>query len=76
MSARTDRLAAVPDGLAGWVLVEAVRDRASSDAPLVLLEAAIVVAGETSGAAGDMIEHYVGAARAANVSWTFLVDAN
>ncbi|MGH3389410.1 MAG: Clp protease N-terminal domain-containing protein [Actinomadura sp.] len=44
--------------------------RAASDDPLVLLETALVVAGETSGAADDLIEHYVGAARAAKVSWT------
>jgi ATP-dependent Clp protease ATP-binding subunit ClpA len=53
-------------------LVEAVQDRASSDDPLGLLESAIVVAGEASGAADDLIEHYVGAARAANVSWTLI----
>lgn len=53
-------------------LVEIVQERASGDDPLVLLEAAIVVAGEVSGAADDMIEHYVGAARAANVSWTLI----
>ncbi len=53
-------------------LVEIVQERASGDDPLVLLEAAIVVAGEASGAADDLIEHYVGAARAANVSWTLI----
>jgi ATP-dependent Clp protease ATP-binding subunit ClpA len=53
-------------------LVEAVQERAGSDDPLVLLETAIVVAGETSSAADDLIEHYVGAARAANVSWTLI----
>ena len=53
-------------------LVEAVHERASSDDPLVLLENAIAVATETSGAADDLIEHYVGAARAANVSWTLI----
>ena len=53
-------------------LVEIVQERAPGDDPLVLLEAAIVVAGEVSGAADDMIEHYVGAARAANVSWTLI----
>lgn len=53
-------------------LVEIVQERASGDDPLVLLEAAIVVAGEVSGAADDMIEHYVGAARSANVSWTLI----
>ncbi len=53
-------------------LVEIVQERAPGDDPLVLLEAAIVVAGEASGAADDLIEHYVGAARAANVSWTLI----
>jgi len=53
-------------------LVGTVHERASSDDPLVLLETAIAVAGETSGAADDLIEHYVGAARAANVSWTLI----
>jgi len=54
------------------VLVEIVQERASGDDPLVLLESAIAVAGEASGAADDLIEHYVGAARAANVSWTLI----
>jgi ATP-dependent Clp protease ATP-binding subunit ClpA len=54
------------------VLVDAVQERASSDDPLVLLETAIVVAGEASGAVDDVIEHFVGAARAANVSWTLI----
>jgi ATP-dependent Clp protease ATP-binding subunit ClpA len=53
-------------------LVEAVQGRATSDDPLVLLETAIAMAGETSSAADDLIEHYVGAARAANVSWTLI----
>ncbi len=53
-------------------LAAIVQERAPGDDPLVLLEAAIVVAGEASGAADDLIEHYVGAARAANVSWTLI----
>lgn len=53
-------------------LTEAVQERAAGNDPLVLLETAIAVAGETSGAADDVIEHYVGAARAANVSWTLI----
>jgi ATP-dependent Clp protease ATP-binding subunit ClpA len=53
-------------------LVNEVQERASSDDPLVLLETAIVIASETSSAADDLIEHYVGAARAANVSWTLI----
>jgi ATP-dependent Clp protease ATP-binding subunit ClpA len=54
------------------VLIEAVQERASSDDPLVLLETAIRVTGEVSGAADEVIEHYVGAARAASVSWTLI----
>ncbi|WP_329249043.1 hypothetical protein OG417_02455 [Actinoallomurus sp. NBC_01490] len=54
------------------MLVEIVQERAAGDDPLVLLETAIVVAAETRGAAEDLIEHYVGAARAANVSWTLI----
>ena len=53
-------------------LAETVQERAPGDDPLVLLGTAIVVAGEVSGAADDLIEHYVGAARAANVSWTLI----
>jgi ATP-dependent Clp protease ATP-binding subunit ClpA len=53
-------------------LIEAVRERAAGDDPLVLLQAAVLVAGEASGAADELIEHYVGAARAAEVSWTLI----
>lgn len=53
-------------------LVEIVQDRAASDDPLVLLETAIAVAGQASEAAEELIEHYVGAARAAKVSWTLI----
>jgi ATP-dependent Clp protease ATP-binding subunit ClpA len=53
-------------------LIETVQERAPGDDPLILLETAIAVAGEASGAVGDLIEHYVGAARAANVSWTLI----
>lgn len=53
-------------------LIEAVRERAAGDDPLVLLQAAVVVAGEASGAADELIEHYVGTARAAEVSWTLI----
>jgi ATP-dependent Clp protease ATP-binding subunit ClpA len=53
-------------------LVAVVQERAASDDPLVLLETAIALASETSAAADDLIEHYVGAARAANVSWTLI----
>jgi ATP-dependent Clp protease ATP-binding subunit ClpA len=53
-------------------LAEAVRERAAGDDPLVLLQAAVVVAGEVSGAADELIEQYVGAARAAGVSWTLI----
>lgn len=55
-------------------LVEAVRERAPGDDPLALLETAIAVAEETSGAVEELLEQYVGAARAANVSWTLIGD--
>jgi hypothetical protein len=53
-------------------LIDAVQERASSDDPLVLLETAIRVTGEVSGAADEVIEHYVGTARATGVSWTLI----
>lgn len=53
-------------------LIAAVQQRALGDDPLVLLETAIRVAGEVSGAADEVIEHYVGAARAAGMSWTLI----
>jgi ATP-dependent Clp protease ATP-binding subunit ClpA len=53
-------------------LVETVRERAGSDEPLVLLETAVVAAGETNQAADGLVEHYVGAARAAGLSWTLI----
>lgn len=53
-------------------LIDAVQQRAGSDEPLTLLETAITVAGETNGAADAVIEHYIGTARAANVSWTLI----
>ncbi|MGI5157505.1 Clp protease N-terminal domain-containing protein [Microbispora sp. CA-102843] len=53
-------------------LIAAVQDRATSDDPLALLETALVVAAEASSAADDLTEHFVGAARAANVSWTLI----
>jgi ATP-dependent Clp protease ATP-binding subunit ClpA len=53
-------------------LVEAVAERAGSDEPLVLLETAVVLAGETNQAADGLVEHYVGAARAAGLSWTLI----
>lgn len=55
-------------------LVAAVQERAASDDPLVLLETALVVAGEATTAADDLIEHFVGAARAANISWTLIEE--
>jgi ATP-dependent Clp protease ATP-binding subunit ClpA len=53
-------------------LVEAVQERAGSDEPLALLETAVLVAGETGQAADGLVEHYVGAARAAGLSWTLI----
>jgi ATP-dependent Clp protease ATP-binding subunit ClpA len=53
-------------------LIAAVQERALRDDPLVLLETAVSVAGEVSGAADGVVEHYVGAARAAGLSWTLI----
>jgi len=53
-------------------LAEAVQERTPGDDPLALLQTAVVVAGEASGAADDLIERYVGAARAADISWTLI----
>lgn len=53
-------------------LVEAVQERAGSDDPLVLLETAVLASGETNQAADELVEHYVGAARAAGLSWTVI----
>jgi ATP-dependent Clp protease ATP-binding subunit ClpA len=53
-------------------LIAVVQERAPGDGTLVLLETAVGVAHEASGAADEVIEHYVGAARAAGVSWTLI----
>jgi ATP-dependent Clp protease ATP-binding subunit ClpA len=53
-------------------LIGAVRERAASDDPLVLLAAAVTVAAETGAAADAVVEHYVGGARAAGLSWTVI----
>lgn len=60
------------DEVTAGALRATTQERAASDDPLVLLETAIVVAGEASDAADGLIEHYVGAARAAGVSWTLI----
>jgi ATP-dependent Clp protease ATP-binding subunit ClpA len=60
------------DEVSGRALIDAVRERSPGDDSLALLQTAILVAGETSSAADDLIEHYVGAARAAGVSWTLI----
>jgi ATP-dependent Clp protease ATP-binding subunit ClpA len=56
-------------------LIEIVQDRADGDEPLTLLETAVVVAGEAGTAADALVEHYVGAARAAGLSWTLIGEA-
>lgn len=56
-------------------LIEFVQERAGSDEPLALLETAVIVAGETGAAADAVVEHYVGAARAAGLSWTLIGEA-
>ncbi len=53
-------------------LVDEVARRADSPDPLVLLETAMTVAGETGEATDALVEHYVRAARAAGLSWTLI----
>lgn len=53
-------------------LVEAVAAEADSRDPLELLEAAVGVAGRVGEMADGMVDHYVGAARAAGLSWTVI----
>jgi ATP-dependent Clp protease ATP-binding subunit ClpA len=55
-------------------LIEVVGDRAPSQDPLVLLDTAVEVAGQVGGMADAMVDHYVGAARAAGLSWTVIGD--
>lgn len=56
-------------------LLEAVRERAAdSEDPLVLLETATTVAAEAGQTADALVERYVGAARAAGLSWTVIGD--
>ena len=51
-------------------LIDTVRERVSSQDPLVLLDAAVSVAALAGGAADAMVDHFVGVARAAGQSWT------
>jgi ATP-dependent Clp protease ATP-binding subunit ClpA len=51
-------------------LIEAVVDRAPARDPLVMLETAVGLAEQVGGMADAMVAHYVGAARAAGLSWT------
>ncbi|NUT07678.1 MAG: hypothetical protein HOV76_29825 [Hamadaea sp.] len=55
-------------------LLEAVRERAASQDPLVLLATAVTVAAETNDAADALVEHFVAAARAVGLSWTAIGD--
>jgi ATP-dependent Clp protease ATP-binding subunit ClpA len=55
-------------------LIETVQQRAESTDPLALLETAVALAAETGEAADAMVDHYVGAARAAGLSWTVIGD--
>ena len=55
------------------LLMATVQERAvDSGDPLVLLETAMTVAAEAGQAADALVEHYVGAARAAGSSWTVI----
>jgi ATP-dependent Clp protease ATP-binding subunit ClpA len=60
------------DGANAQALIAAVREQALRDDPLVLLDTAISMASNMSVAADEVIEHYVGAARTAGVSWTLI----
>ncbi|MEU5876390.1 Clp protease N-terminal domain-containing protein [Spirillospora sp. NPDC047279] len=51
-------------------LIETTRARATTDDPLVLLEAAVEVAATAGAVADAMLEHFVAAARSAGTSWT------
>lgn len=51
-------------------LIEAVVDQAPSRDPLVMLETAVGISSQVGGMADAMVDHYVGAARAAGLSWT------
>jgi ATP-dependent Clp protease ATP-binding subunit ClpA len=53
-------------------LIKTTQERADSPDPLVLLETAVTVAGEAGEAADGLVEHYVGTARAAGLSWTVI----
>ena len=50
--------------------IEAVAEQAAARDPLVMLETAVRVAEQVGGMADAMVDHYVGAARAAGLSWT------
>lgn len=55
------------------LLMSMVQERAGDTGdPLVLLETALTVAAEAGQAADALVEHYVGAARAAGLSWTVI----
>jgi ATP-dependent Clp protease ATP-binding subunit ClpA len=56
--------------ISSQALIEAVAAQASSQDPLVLLATAVSVAGQAGVSADAMVDHYVGAARAAGRSWT------
>ncbi|MEI8406493.1 MULTISPECIES: ClpX C4-type zinc finger protein [unclassified Kribbella] len=53
-------------------LIEAVVSQAPAQDPLVLLETAVMVAEQVGRMADGMVDHYVGAARAAGLSWTVI----
>ncbi len=53
-------------------LIGAVRERATTDEPLALLATAVTVAAEATTAADAVVEHYIGGARAAGLSWTVI----
>jgi hypothetical protein len=59
-----------PDLTDAQTLIDAVSARAVDQAPLTLLQGAIDHAAQAGGAVDAMVDHYVGRARAAGLSWT------
>jgi len=53
-------------------LIEAAVSQSPAQDPLVLLETAVRVAEQVGGMADGMVDHYVGSARAAGLSWTVI----
>lgn len=63
------------DEVSARALIGIVQERADGHEPLMLLETAMVVAGEAGAAADGLVEHHVAAARTAGLSWTLIGEA-